>query len=238
MKSLLQVGGIEVEVVLKEIKNIHLSVHPPKGRVTVAAPAYIKLENIRLFVLAKVAWIREQQKRLQLQDRETTRVFLNRESHYVWGERYLLKLVEVEAPPSIELQHGRILFQTRPGTDVIKKQEILDEWYRGLVREAVQAKITKWEKKIGVAVNKVFIQKMKTKWGSCNSVAGNIRLNTDLAKKPSECLEYILVHELLHLIEPSHNDRFIKLMGQVMPKWRSHRQLLNSLPVRNESWLY
>lgn len=238
MKSLLQVGGIEVEVVRKHIKNVHLSVHPPKGRVTVAAPAYMKLENIRLFVIAKVAWIREQQKRLQLQDRETSRVFLNRESHYVWGQRYLLKLVEVEATPNIELKHGRMIFQTRPGTNVIKKQEILDEWYRGLVREAVQAKIAKWETKVGVAVNRVFVQKMKTKWGSCNSVAGNIRLNTDLAKKPPECLEYILVHELLHLIEPSHNDRFIKLMGQVMPKWRSHRQLLNSLPASNESWLY
>ncbi len=238
MKSLLQVGGIEVEVVRKEIKNIHLSVHPPKGQVTVAAPAYMKLENIRLFLIAKVAWIREQQKRLQLQDRETSRVFLNRESHYVWGQRYLLKLVEVEAPPSIELKHGKMIFQTRPGTDAIKMQEILDEWYRGLVHEAVQAKIAKWEKKLGVMVNRVFVQKMKTKWGSCNPVARNIRLNTDLAKKPPECLEYILLHELLHLLEPSHNDRFIKLMGQVMPKWRSHRQLLNSLPVSNESWLY
>jgi predicted metal-dependent hydrolase len=238
MKSLLQVGGIEVEVVRKDIKNVHLSVHPPKGRVAVAAPAFMKLESIRLFVIAKVAWIREQQKRLQLQDRETSRVFLNRESHYVWGQRYLLKLVEVEAKPSIALQHGRMIFQTRPGTDVIKKQEILDEWYRGLVHKAVQAKIVKWEEKLGVGANRVFVQKMKTKWGSCNPLAGNIRLNTDLAKKPAECLEYILVHELLHLIEPSHNDRFIKLMGQVMPKWKSHRQLLNSLPVRNESWLY
>lgn len=238
MKSLLQVGDIEVEVVRKDIKNVHLSVHPPKGRVMVAAPAYMKLETIRLFVIAKVAWIREQQKRLQLQDRETSRVFLNRESHYVWGQRYLLKLIEVEAPASIELKHGKMIFQTRPGTDVIKKQEILDEWYRGLVREAVQAKISKWEKKLGVVANRVFVQKMKTKWGSCNPVAGNIRLNTDLAKKPPECLEYILLHELLHLIEPSHNDKFIKLMGQNMPKWKLHRQLLNSLPVSNESWLY
>ncbi len=238
MKSLLQVGDIEVEVVRKDIKNVHLSVHPPKGRVTVAAPAYMKPENIRLFVIAKVTWIREQQKRLQLQDRETNKVFLNRESHYVWGQRYLLKLIEVEAPPSIELKLGKMIFQTRPGTDVIKKQEILDEWYRRLVHEAVQAKIAKWEKKLGVVANRVFVQKMKTKWGSCNPSAGNIRLNTDLAKKPPECLEYILLHELLHLIEPSHNEKFIKLMGHVMPKWRSHRQLLNSLPVSNESWLY
>ena len=238
MKSLLQIGDIEVEVVRKDIKNVHLSVHPPKGRVTVAAPAYMKLENIRLFVIAKVAWIREQQKRLELQDRETSRVFLNRESHYVWGQRYLLRLVEVDATPSIELKHGKMIFQSRPGTDVIKKQEILDEWYRGLVREAVEAKIAKWEKKLGVVVNRVFVQKMKTKWGSCNSVAGNIRLNTDLAKKPPECLEYILVHELVHLIEPSHNGKFMKLMTQNMPKWQSHRLLLNSLPVRNENWEY
>jgi len=238
MKTLLQVGDIEVEVVHKDIKNVHLSVHPPAGRVTIASPAYMKLETIRLFVIAKLAWIREQQKRLQLQDRETSRVFLNRESHYVWGQRYLLKLVEVEATPSIELKHGKMIFQTRPGADVLKKQEILDEWYRGLVRDAVQAVIVNWEKKLSVTTNRVFVQKMKTKWGSCNPVAGNIRLNTDLAKKPPECLEYILVHELLHLIEPSHNDRFIKLMGQVLPKWRSYRQLLNSLPVRNEKWEY
>lgn len=238
MKTLLQVGDIEVEIVRKDIKNVHLSVHPPIGRVTIASPAYMKLETIRLFVIAKLAWIREQQKRLQLQDRETSRVFLNRESHYVWGQRYLLKLVEVEATPNIELKHGKMIFQTRPGADVLKKQEILDEWYRGLVRDAVQAIIVNWEKKLSVSTNRVFVQKMKTKWGSCNPVAGNIRLNTDLAKKPPQCLEYILVHELLHLIEPSHNDRFIKLMGQVLPKWRSHRQLLNSLPVRNENWEY
>lgn len=238
MKNQLQIGDISVEVIRKDIKNVHLSVHPPKGRVTIAAPTHMKLDTIRVFAIAKVKWIREQQKKLLKQDRETPREFLSRESHYVWGERYLMKVIEVDAPPSIELIGKRIVFQIRPDWDNTKKQELLDGWYRGLIKDAVPLLLARWEKKIGVKSNRIFVQRMKTQWGSCNPAAGNIRLNTDLAKKPPECLEYILAHELLHLIEPRHNDRFIKLMEQVMPKWQSHRKLLNSLPVRNEKWVY
>jgi len=238
MKNQLQIGDIFIEVVRKDIKNIHLSVHPPTGRVTIAAPTHMKLDTIRVFAIAKVQWIREQQKKLLKQDRETPREFLSRESHYVWGERYLMKVIEVDTPPSVELIGKRIVFQARPGWDNTKKQELLDYWYRGLIKDAALVILAKWEKKIGVKANRIFVQRMKTQWGSCNPAAGNIRLNTDLAKKPQECLEYILVHELLHLIEPRHNDRFIKMMELVMPKWQSHRQLLNSLPVRNENWRY
>ncbi len=238
MKSQIKVGGVTVDVVRKDIKNVHLSVHPPTGRVTIAAPAYMNLDTVRLFAIAKVSWIRQQQDKLKQQDRENPREFLNRESHYVWGERYLMKVIEVDEPPAIELKHSRMIFQLRPGTDTDKKKELLDGWYRGLVREAVGSLLGSWEPRIGVQANGVSVRRMKTKWGSCNPTAKTILLNTDLAKKPRECLEYIVVHELLHLLEPTHNERFIKLMDLHMPKWQSHRQLLNSLPVRHENWEY
>lgn len=232
------VGGVTVDVVLKEIKNVHLSVHPPTGRVTIAAPIHMSLDTVRLFAIAKVGWIRQQQIKLNQQDRETTREFLSRESHYVWGERYLMKVIEADAPAFIELKHKRMVFQIRPEWNSDRKKELLDGWYRGLMRDAVQPLLSVWERKIGVKANGVSVRRMKTKWGSCNPTAKTILLNTDLAKKPRECLEYIVVHELVHLLEPTHNDRFIHLMDQYIPKWPSHRQLLNSLPVRHENWDY
>jgi predicted metal-dependent hydrolase len=238
MQSQITVGGLTVDVVHKDIKNVHLSVHPPTGRVTIAAPAHMSLDTVRLFAIAKVSWIRQQQDKLNLQDRETPREFLSRESHYVWGERYLMKVVEVDAPPAIELKHSRMVFQIRPGMDTDKKKEVLDGWYRELVREAIEPLFKTWEQRIGVKATGVSVRRMKTKWGSCNPIAKTILLNTDLAKKPRECLEYIVVHELVHLLEPTHNERFIKLMDRHMPKWQSHRQLLNSLPVRHENWGY
>lgn len=238
MKNQIQISDITLDVVRKNIKNVHLSVHPPMGRVTIAAPLHMKLDTIRVFACAKVSWIRDQQKKLLQQDREKPREFLNRESHYVWGERYLMKVVETDAPASIEVKQGRLIFQTRPNLDKEKKQELLDGWYRELIKESVPSLLERWGKKIGVEANRFYVQRMKTQWGSCNPQAKTIRLNTDLAKKPRECLEYIVVHELVHMLEPTHNDRFIKLMNQHMPKWQSHRQLLNSLPVRHESWGY
>ena len=238
MHSRIVVGGVTVDVVLKDIKNVHLSVHPPTGRVTIAAPAHMSLDTVRLFAIAKVGWIRQQQDKLNQQDRETPREFLSRESHYVWGERYLMKVIEVDAPPVIELKHNRMVFQIRPGTDTAKKKERLDGWYRDQLREAVEPLFVAWEQKIGVKANEFAVRRMKTKWGRCNPTAKTILLNTDLAKKPRECFGYIVVHELVHLLEPTHNERFIKLMDQHMPKWQSHRQLLNSLPVRHENWGY
>jgi predicted metal-dependent hydrolase len=232
------VGGVTVDVVLKGIKNVHLSVHPPTGRVTIAAPAHMSLDTVRLFAIAKVGWMRKQQVKLNQQDRETSRDFLSRESHYVWGERYLMKVIEADAPVFIELKHKRMIFQIRPEWDSDRKKELLDSWYRELLRDAAQSLLNVWERKIGVKANGVSVRRMKTKWGSCNPTAKTILLNTDLAKKPRECLEYIVVHELVHLLEPTHNDRFIHLMDQYMPKWQSHRQLLNSLPVRHENWDY
>lgn len=149
-----------------------------------------------------------------------------------------MKVIETDALPAIELKHSRMVFQIRPGTDNEKKKELLDSWYRELVREAIQPLIASWEQRIGVKANGVSVRRMKTKWGTCNPTAKTIVLNTDLAKKPREFLEYIVVHELLHLLEPFHNERFIKLMNQHMSKWQLHRQFLNSLPVRHEDWGY
>ena len=238
METRIQLGEIGVDVFRKDIKNVHLSVHPPTGRVRIAAPERMSLDTVRVFAIAKMPWIRRQQKKLQEQERETPREFIDRESHYVWGKRYLLKLVEAEQRPSVELSRGRMILCVRPGTDALKRQEVVEEWHREQVRNAVPAIIAKWQKLMGVEVRRVFVQRMKTKWGSCNHREGSIRLNTDLAKKPRECLEYILVHEMAHMIEPTHNEFFVALMDRFMTKWHSHRETLNRLPVRHEHWDY
>ena len=234
----IQLGDMPVDVVRKDIKNIHLSVHPPTGRVTIAAPSHLSLDSIRVFAITKLGWIRQQQKKIREQERETSHEYLERESHYVWGKRYLLHIIEADAPPAVLLRHKRLILQVRPGTSQQKCQDIVEEWYRHQIREAAAPLIERWEKRLGVQMHKLFVQRMKTKWGSCNPRARTIRLNTDLAKKPVECLEYLIVHELVHLLEPTHNARFIALMDQFMPKWQSCRQLLNRLPVRHESWGY
>ncbi len=172
------------------------------------------------------------------QERETPREYLDRESHYVWGKRYLLKVIEKDAAPAVELKHNRMLLQTRPATGEDRKQAILDEWYRAQLKAAVPALIAKWEPLMGVKVERFFVQRMKTKWGSCSRGSASIRLNTDLAKKPRECLEYIVVHEIAHLLEPTHNSRFIAMMDLFMPQWRFCREALNRLPVRHETWGY
>lgn len=238
MISQIELGGIVLEVVKKDIKNIHLSVYPPSGRVRVSAPRQMKTESIRMFVIAKLGWVRKQQKKMQGQVRETKREYLNHESHYVWGKRYLLKLVEAEAVPRIELQHSKLLLQIRPASAVATRKEVLASWYRQLIREAVPQLIEKWEPRMKVKVRRLFVQQMKTRWGTCNTRACTIRLNTELAKKPKGCLEYVVVHEMVHLLEPSHNPRFFQLMDQFMPQWRHMRDLLNSLPAKNERWSY
>jgi predicted metal-dependent hydrolase len=196
------------------------------------------LDTIRVFAITKLGWIKSQQKKLLEQERETPREYLDRESHYLWGKRYLLQVVEKDATPEVELKHNKMLFRIRPATSDERKQDILDAWYREKLKEVVSVLIMKWEPLMGVKVDKFFVQKMKTKWGSCNPVSRSIRLNTDLAKKPPECLEYIVVHEMTHLLEPTHNSRFVTLMDQFMPKWRFYKDELNKLPVRHENWAY
>lgn len=238
MGTRIELGDIIVDVVFKEIKNVHLTVHPPAGRVRVAAPSRMSLDTIRTFVIAKLGWIKQQQRKLQGQERETPREYLDRESHYVWGKRYLLKIVQADAAPQVELKHTIIVLRVRPGTDADKMQVILDAWYREQLKQAVPALVAKWEPLVGVKVGRCFVQRMKTKWGSCNRRTRSIRLNTDLAKKPRQCLEYILVHEMVHLLEPTHNARFVSLMDTFMPKWQHYRKMLNRLPVRHEEWGY
>ena len=238
MMSQINLGDIAVDVVLKDIKNLHLSVHPPTGRVRISAPMRMRIDTIRVFAISKLDWIRQQQTKLREQERETPRDYVDRESHYVWGKRYLLTVSERNEPPSIELKHSRMLLQVRPGADEDKKQALVEEWYREQLREAVPALLARWQPLLSVEVERFFVQRMKTKWGSCNHKARTIRLNTELAKKPAECLEYIVLHELVHLVEPTHNARFVAQMDQLMPNWQLHRQVLNRLPVRREKWSY
>jgi predicted metal-dependent hydrolase len=238
MQTRIKLGDVAVDVVRKDIKNVHLSVHPPTGRVRIAAPERMSLDTVRVFAIAKLPWIKKQQHKLREQERETPREYIDRESHYVWGKRYLLKVVEADQPPSVELIHSRMILRVRRSTGTAKRQAILEEWHREQLRNAVPRLIEKWERLMEVRVRRFFVQRMKTKWGSCNHRAGSIRLNTDLARKPRECLEYIVVHEMVHLLEPTHNARFIAFMDRFMPKWQSHRDALNRLPVRHESWDY
>lgn len=238
MVTQIRLGKIAVDVEQKDIKNIHLSVYPPTGRVRISAPLRMDIDTIRIFAITKLGWIKQQQLKLSEQERETPREYLERESHYVWGRRYLLKIVEMNAAPEVELKHNKMILRIRPASSQEKKQEIIEAWYREQVKVALPSLLAKWEKTLGVTAGRCFVQKMRTKWGSCSHATGNIRLNTDLAKKPPECLEYIVVHELVHLLEPTHNQRFIALMDMYMPKWQFYRELLNKLPVRHEAWGY
>jgi len=238
MSSRLRLGKIDIEVVQKDIRNVHLSVHPPAGRVRIAAPAHMKLDTIRVFAISRLDWIKQQQAKLRKQERETPRDYVDRESHYVWGKRYLLKVIGQDAAPRVELTPRTLRLHVRPGSDRQQKRLILDRWYRQQLHEVIPPLLAQWEPVVGVKVARYFVQQMKTKWGSCNSAKGNIRLNTELAKKPPQCIEYILVHELTHLLEPSHNARFVLLMDQFMPDWRARRDLVNQLPVRHEEWDY
>ena len=238
MVTKFQLGEIAVEVVKKDIKNIHLSVHPPAGRVRISAPQRMNLENIRVFAISKLGWIKQQQRKLRDQQRESPREYLDRESHCVWGKRYLLEVIERDEVPGVDLKHNKMRLRVRPCTSEGKKQAIVDEWYREQLKKVAPSLIAKWEPLIGIKVKRFFVQKMKTKWGSCNPSAESIRLNTELAKKPPECLEYIIVHEMTHLLVRHHDDRFITLMDRYLPSWRLIRQTLNEEPLGHSNWAY
>lgn len=234
----MKLNDLDVEVIHKNIKNVHLSVYPPDGRVKVSAPVSMAPDTVRVFVISKLGWIKKQQNKLRAQEREAPREYIDRESHFVWGKRYLLKLDEKDAPPSVGLKHSKMLLSVRPGTNRERRQAILEAWYRNNLKQSIPALIEKWQPRMGVSVQRFYVQRMKTKWGSCSIHSGSIRINTELAKKPPACLEYIVVHEMTHLLERTHNSRFIALMDQFMPKWRFYREELNRLPVRHEDWGY
>ncbi len=234
----IELGNITIEVEQKDIKNIHLSVYPPDGNVKIAAPERMELDTIRVFAINKLKWIKKQQETFRNQEREAPREYLSKESHYFQGKRYLLKITEQDAKPKVVLKHSEIELFIRPNTSKEKRKEILDEWYREQLKNTVPKLIKKWENKIGVKINEFGIKKMRTKWGTCNTEAKRIWLNLELAKKPAECLEYIIVHELLHLLERSHNEKFMKYMNKFMPKWRFYRDELNRLPFKHVEWKY
>jgi predicted metal-dependent hydrolase len=238
MSSAIKLGDLVIAVDRKDIKNVHLSVYPPNGRVRIAAPERMPLTTIRAFALGKLGWIKKQQRQIRAQERESPREYVDRESHFVWGKRYLLKVSEKDVAPVVELTPRHLLLQIRPQTSKKRRHQIVEEWYRDQIREALPSLLEKWQKALGVKAGKVFVRCMRTKWGSCQPRTKSIRLNTDLAKKPRECLEYIVLHELLHLIEPTHSQRFLELMHRHMPKWPSYRNTLNRLPVRHEDWSY
>jgi len=234
----LELGNIKVDVEQKDIKNIHLSVYPPEGKVRIAAPMHMDIDTIRVFAINKLKWIKKQQKTFKNQKRETPREYIEKESHYFMGERYLLTVIERNTKPIVILKHTSIELQVRPNASKNKRKEIMDDWYRDEMKKVIPELLAKWEKKIGVRANDFGIKKMRTKWGSCNIEAKRIWLNLELAKKPLICLEYILVHELVHLLERNHNDRFIRYMNEFMPKWRFYKDELNRLPFRYLDWKY
>lgn len=234
----LDLGELQVEVVRKPIKHVHLSVYPPHGRVRISAPEGMALDTIRLYAITKLGWIKSQQSKILAQEREMPREYLDRESHYVWGKRYLLKIIETQDAPAIKRKHSTLELHSRPGSTEAKRAGLLEAWYREQIKAAVPALLGKWQPLMGVNASRLHVQRMRTKWGSCNPATGLIRLNTDLAKKPPQCLEYILVHELTHLLEPTHNARFQSLLDGFMPHWRQVRAELNRLPVRHEEWDY
>ena len=236
MTEMIQLGELSIRVTKKDIKNVHLSVHPPDGRVTMTAPAATRLDVARAYAISRLGWIRQQQEKLKNQARETPRRFIERESHYLWGRRRLLSVAYRDAKPSVSLGHKHITLTVHPGSDSEKRAAVIHDWHKSLLHEIVPTLIKKWEPKLKVKVAAYFLQRMKTKWGSCNHAAGHIRLNTELVKKPKDLLEYVIVHEMAHLLEPTHSDRFIAILDEHYRSWREARAELNELPLTAEVW--
>lgn len=232
----LTVAGIGVDVIYKDIKNIHIGVYPPVGRVRVAAPRRFDDEQIRLALVQRLPWIKRQRERLQAAERQSQRRMVSGESHYAWGSRYRLKVVKRPGRAHVELDGDRMILFVEEETSTEQRRELLDRWYRTGLRERVPALLAKWEPKIGVRASRWTIRRMKTKWGSCNRETGHIWFNAELAKKHPDCLEYIIVHEMTHLLERGHGRRFVKLMDGFMPDWRARRDQLNDAPLAHEEW--
>ncbi len=235
----IHVGGVPIEIVRKDIKNLHVGVYPPCGRVRVAVPLRLDDDAVRLAVVSRLGWIRRQQAEFEQQDRQSEREMVTGESHCFQGCRYRLNVVEHDGPSGVFLLNNTTMeLRIRSNTDAITREAVLQRWYREQLRAQVAPLLSKWQPKADVAVGEVRIRKMKTRWGSCNSGARRIWLNLELAKKPVMCLEYVLVHEMVHLIERRHNDRFRALMDTLLPSWRLCRDELNRAPLAHEEWTY
>ncbi|MBD3617467.1 MAG: M48 family metallopeptidase [Gracilimonas sp.] len=226
----IEVSGIDVDVVQKDIKNIHLAVYPPTGRVRLSSPATMQRESLRLFIISKLGWIKKHIRNMNSQIREPEREYIQGESHWVEGQRYLLNIIEKEAPPKVEIRNKKYLdLYIRPGNDKAKREEVMREWYRDRLKDQIPELVVEWENKLGVKIEEWGVKLMKTKWGSCNIEDRRIWLNLELAKKSKHCLEYVILHEMVHLKERHHNDRFKALLDKHMPGWQSVREELNEV---------
>lgn len=238
-RTKISVSGIDVQVVRKAIKNLHLGVYPPNGQVRVAVPEHVSDDNVRLAVVAKLSWIKRQQRGFREQPRQSGREYISGECHYVMGKRYRLQLIERDAKPEVKLlKSGKLKLFVRPDASVESKEQILNAWYREELKKLIPDLLDKWQPVVGRKANDWGIKRMKTKWGSCNTEARRIWLNLELAKKPLVCLEYILVHELVHLHQRNHNQRFKEILDRCMPNWRVRQKTLNSSPLAHEEWEY
>ena len=224
-----------MEVTHKPIKHLHLSVVPPDGAVRISAPHGMSAHHVRAYAIGKLAWIRRQQARLAAQPRESPRLVVERESHALWGQRLLLHIEEVQAAPRVEVHPRRLLLFVRPGATLEKRRSVLAAWYRQQLRQEAVSLIEHWQQRLDVQMNRLFVQAMRRRWGSCNPATKNIRLNTQLAQKPRACLDYVVLHELAHLRVPSHGEPFLALLDSLQPDWQERRRLLNQLPLTRDA---
>ena len=231
MGEVIEIGDLFIDVTRKDVKNVHLSVHPPDGRVTLVAPTSTRIDVARAYAITKIGWIRQQQGTLAQQAREAPRQFVGRETHFLWGRRHLLRVTECDGKPSVRLDHRTIHLQVRSGSTVETRAKVVHDWHLKLLHTAAPPLIKKWEGRIGVEVRRYFLQRMKTKWGSCNAEQRTIRLNTELVKKPRDLLEYVVVHEMIHILAPTHSPRFFDLLSTHYPSWSEARTELNELPI-------
>ncbi len=234
----IKVGNISIDVVRKNIKNLHLGVYPPDGRVRIATPLKIDDEAVHLFAISKLAWIKKQKIKFETQERQSERRFVSGESHYYKGRRYLLNVIYHNTAPRVEIRKNNIDLYVREGSPREQREKVLTEWYRGKLKEQIPSLIDKWQKIIGVEVKDLGIKRMKTKWGTCTFAHRQIWLNLELVKKPQHCLEYIIVHEMVHLRERKHNDRFAAYMDKYLPKWHFYKDELNRSMLKHEIWDY
>lgn len=236
MSETITLGDVELALVRKQVKHVHLTVHPPTGKVTLVAPRGTRTEVARAYAISRLGWIRRQRQQMAAQPRETPRQFVERESHHVWGRRYLLSVQEVDERPKVEISHRRLRLTVRPGSPLTKRAEVMHEWHKAQLHAVIPGLIKKWEARLVVSVSGYFLQRMKTRWGSCNRARRHIRLNTELVKKPRDLLEYVVIHEMIHLLAPGHTDAFIALLGKHWPHWRESRAELNALPLGAAIW--
>ncbi len=235
-QSTITVSSINVSIDRKDIKNLHVGVYPPNGRVRVAAPVHIDNEAVRLAVISKLAWIKKQVRHFQEQPRQTEREMVSGESHYFLGKRYLLEVVYGAKKHQVVLNHSTLEIHVKMGTSIENRQKLLNAWYRGHLHTVAQEFISKWEDRTGIELNSWSIKKMRTKWGSCNIDKRNILINLNLAKAPVECIEYIVVHEMVHLLERHHNNNFKSYMDRYLPEWKKCREILNQSVLGYEEW--